>query len=75
METANIIIIYAWIGWAVLMIPTLFALAITAWGIKKLANYLAGRLMMIYRLECIRYYFDKMEKEGTHAFRKNDDNQ
>jgi hypothetical protein len=67
--SADNIIYYAWVGWITLMIPTICVLAVTAWGMNKLANYIAGRLMMIYRLESIRYYFDKMEKEGTHAFK------
>lgn len=69
MSTATDILIYAWIGWVVLMIPTLCVLAITSWGLGKVSNRIYRRLTAIYRVECIKYYFNKMEKEGTHAFK------
>ena len=69
METATIIMIYAWIGWLVIMIPTLLLLSLTAWLIGKAASKIASSLVDIYKLESIRYYFKKMEKQGTHAFK------
>lgn len=65
MEIANSIIIYAWIG--------IFVVT----GVTVFVGYIAGLLMMktfdnlkcLYKLECIKYYFAKMEKEGTHVFK------
>lgn len=70
MQLATDVLIYAWIGWAVLMLPTLCVLGATLWVLRKVANRIADKLTQIYRFECIQHYFQKMEKEGTHAFRK-----
>lgn len=69
MRIATDILIYAWVGWSVFMVPTLCILALTSWALLKVSNRIWKRLTDIYRGECIRYYFDKMEKEGTHAFK------
>lgn len=69
MEIATDILVYAWLGWAVIMIPTLCVLAVTSWALGKVSNRIYKRLTAIYRGECIKYYFNKMEKEGTHAFK------
>lgn len=69
METAHSIIIYAWIGIAVIMLPTAAILFLVSWLVAHIGNTLWGNLAAIYRLECIKHYFQKMEKEGTHAFR------
>ena len=75
MNIATDVLIYAWIGWAVLMLPTLAVLALTSWGIAHIGNVMLTNLRAIYRYECIRYYFDKLEKEGTHVFRPKKDDQ
>lgn len=70
MQIATDVLIYAWIGWAVLMLPTLAVLGLTSWGIAHIGNVILTNLKAVYKYECIQYYFQKMEKEGTHAFRK-----
>jgi hypothetical protein len=70
MEYATQILIYAWVGWAVLMLPTLFVLWVTSVGLVCLSNRIYRTLANIYKQECIAHYFNKMEKEGTHAFKK-----
>ncbi len=67
--SADHILFYAWIGWVIIMLPTLAVLLLTSWGIAHLGNVLFDNLKAIYRVECIRYYFEKMEKEGTHTFK------
>lgn len=70
METATMIIVYAWIGWAVLMVPTMLVLWLSSLLLILLSNRNYRSLTNIYREECIKHYFQKMEKEGTHAFKK-----
>lgn len=70
MEIATNILIYAWIGWAVLMLPTVAVLSLTSWGIAHIGNVILTNLRAIYRYECIKYYFEKLEKEGNHVFKK-----
>jgi len=65
MEIATSIIIYAWIGIFVVTAVTVFAGYIAGLLMEKSLNNLKG----LYKLECIRYYFEKMEKDGTHAFK------
>ena len=65
MEIANLIIIYAWIGIFVVTGITVFAGYIAGLLIEKSLKNLKG----LYKLECIRYYFARMEKEGTHVFK------
>lgn len=73
MVLATDVLVFAWVGWAVFMLPTLAVLALTSWSLGKVSNRIYSRLNAIYRGECIRYYFNKMEKEGTHAFRHKPD--
>ena len=73
METGNAILIYAWIGMVTIMLPTAAFLFICSWLIAHIGNVILGNLKAIYRYECIKYYFEKMEKEGTHAFRSDPD--
>lgn len=70
MGIATDILVYAWIGWAVVMLPTFAVLLLTSWGIARLGNAIYSNLKGIYKLECIDYYFEKMELEGTHVFKK-----
>ena len=64
MEIATSIIIYAWIGIFVITGVTVFAGCIAGLLMEKSLKNLKG----LYKLECIRHYFAKMDKEGTHAF-------
>lgn len=52
------------------MLPTALVLFLTLRLLVYLSNRNFNSLKNIYKEECIRYYFKKMEKEGTHAFRK-----
>lgn len=75
MNLATDILIYAWVGWAVIMLPTLVVLVITACLLCYFCDKILKGLSTIYRLECIRHYFEKMEKEGTHAFKTKPDSE
>ena len=70
MQTANLILVYAWAGWAFIMLPSLAVLLATGWAIKAAANKVAENMMLLYRLSTMQYYFHKMEKNGTHSLRK-----
>ena len=70
MQTANLVLVYAWAGWALIMMPTLFVLLATGWVLKCVANKLAENMMTVYRLSAIQHYFHLMEKNGTHSLRK-----
>ena len=73
MQIANLLFIYAWAGWVLLMLPTLLVLLATGWALKYAANRAAYSLMDVYKLSAIRYYFRLMEKNGTHALKKEAD--
>lgn len=73
MFSATDILVYAWIGWITVMIPTAIVLYGTSYLIAHIGNVIYTNLKAIYRLQSIDYYFEKMENEGTHAFKLKDE--
>lgn len=60
---------YAFLGW--MIISAIIAVLWLISGMCGVALY--KRLRRVYHFTVIGYWLDRIEKEGTHCFRKSDD--
>lgn len=65
-QFASSVVIVAWIGWAILCA----SLGIALYATNLLGKHLFRRIRRVYHIAVIGYWLDRLEREGTHVFKK-----